>query len=152
MKTVISLILILVLVSLTTACQNEKSDDTTTCEQVTLPQEVEVAANKRWVNVNIQLQAGQSVQITASGEADLEDGTYQTTPDGSESCEDSVWGSCTLEGAGWGTLLGRIGDGSPFVVGTSAQITADETGCLSFSINDVYFDDNSGGYSVTIEE
>jgi hypothetical protein len=100
----------------------------------------------------MELKAGQSIQITASGEADLEDGKYPTDPAGKEKCDNSIWGSCTLEGVGWGLLLGRIGDGSPFIVGASAQITADETGCLNFSINDVYYDDNSGSYSVIIEE
>lgn len=153
MKRLIGVTAVLVLALLLTACKKDKAvPPPKDCEPATLPRTLDVTADKRWVDAEMYLESGQSIQITASGEADLEDGKYPTTPDGKESCDNSIWGSCTLEGVGWGILLGRIGDGSPFVIGASAQITAEEAGCLSLGINDVYYDDNSGSYSVLIED
>lgn len=144
------MIILLVLALLLTACKKDKTD-TTMCEQVPLPHTLDITTATRWTNTNVYLAAGQSVQINASGKVFMEDG-YDTTPDGKESCENAVWGNCTIEGIGWGALMGRIGDGSPFVVGSSARITAEQAGCLSLGTNDTYYKDNSGSYSVTIEE
>ncbi len=145
------IVIVLVFVFLSAACQRDEASDTTTCQQVTLPHKQSVPAKQRWVDTEVYLKAGQFVQITAKGEIFVEDG-YKITPNGDGSCEGAIWGSCSIEGIGWGTLLGRIEDGSPFVIGDSLQFTATEAGCLQLGINDTYFDDNSESYTVTIED
>lgn len=146
-----TIVIVLVFVFLSAACQREEEPSTFTCEQVTLPHTLTVPAKPRWTNTEVYLEAGQSVQITAQGEVFIEDGR-KALPSGDGSCKDAVWGSCSLEGIGWGTLLGRIEDGSPFVIGDSARITVEEAGCLRLGVNDSYYDDNSESYTVTIED
>lgn len=137
------IVIMLVLTLLSTACGQQPA---------TLPHTLDVPANRRWVKTNVCLEAGQSIQITARGEIYLEGNRYKNTPNGSGSCEGAAWGPCSLVGAGWGTLLGRIGDDSPFVIGSSSQITATEVGCLQLGINDTNSDDNSGSYTVAITQ
>ncbi len=111
-----------------------------------------VPADDRWVETNICLKAGQSVQITARGEIYLEGNHNKQSPNGEGVCEDATWGHCSLAGAGWGTLLGRFDDDSPFVIGAYYQVTVQKTGCLQLGINDTNLDDNMGSYTVQIEE
>jgi hypothetical protein len=147
------IIVVLVLALLLAACQkkDQAQDTSDACDQ-TLPLTLLVSAEQRWVNTQVNLEAGETVQITAEGEVSLEDGEGdESTPDGYDSCESAIWGKCSLEGAGWGILVGKVGGGSPFVIGSASQITAQESGCLQLGINDTYYDDNAGGYTVTIE-
>ena len=47
-------------------------------------------------------------------------------------------------------LLGRIGDGSPFLLGSSATITCPADGVLEVQVNDGVLDDNTGRLAVTL--
>ncbi|MFA7062166.1 MAG: DUF6531 domain-containing protein, partial [Pedobacter sp.] len=48
------------------------------------------------------------------------------------------------------SLVGKIGDGTPFFVGTSSNFTTVQSGILYLGFNDNYFGDNSGFFSATI--
>jgi hypothetical protein len=49
-----------------------------------------------------------------------------------------------------GALLGRIGHGPPFFVGSSRSVLAPTIGRLYFGVNDDDFRDNVGFFEVTI--
>jgi hypothetical protein len=59
---------------------------------------------------------------------------------------------CLLDGAPYGALIGKIGNGTPFLIGSTRWMTAAEGGTLYLAVNDnyIYYEDNSGTYTVTI--
>jgi len=58
-----------------------------------------------------------------------------------------------MPGAPAGALIGRIGTGTPFPIGTNTQpIQMPNSGRLMLGINDDHVDDNSGNYSVAVTQ
>ena len=56
-----------------------------------------------------------------------------------------------LQGVPAGALIGRVGSGAPFAIGTNtAPITMPANGPLMLGINDDVLNDNSGSYSVNL--
>jgi len=56
-----------------------------------------------------------------------------------------------LQGVPAGALIGRVGNGAPFAIGTNtAPITMPANGPLMLGINDDVLNDNSGSYSVNM--
>jgi hypothetical protein len=53
-------------------------------------------------------------------------------------------------GSFYGALIGRIGEGKTFEVGSHLEFTAAEDGDLFLTINDWECEDNSGNFTVTI--
>jgi hypothetical protein len=49
-----------------------------------------------------------------------------------------------------GALIGRIGNGRPFGIGTQTQIEMPESGQLFFGINDSVLTDNDGAFQVEV--
>lgn len=62
-------------------------------------------------------------------------------------------GTCLVEGAPFGALVGRIGR-TTFAVGDASSFTAPASGELELAVNDAaeWLFDNSGGYTVALEE
>jgi hypothetical protein len=108
-----------------------------------------------WTDSGIVLVPGQTANIWASGSASWNGGKGWTGPEGTTAgecgarpCRDP---SDPLPGASIGSLIGKIGDGPAFYVGTG-PVTVAGTGRLIFAYQDGYGDhsDNQGYYTVTI--
>lgn len=117
-----------------------------------------------WFETGIQLEAGQSITLSASGTVNIwprceqekvraglpdmdcalmEFGPTGTT--GLELAEDDY----PMPGTRVGALVGRVGDGASFFIGNGGTFTATESGELQFRINDIVgMYDNSGGFIV----
>jgi hypothetical protein len=107
--------------------------------------------------------AGQTIKITAQGYA-KGDANSSSNPNGrlwqNRGCDKTYVESfvgqkfsidCLMTGALWGALVGRIGSGKPFRVGTLRKFEATYSGELYLGFNDCCsLDDNQGQYSVTI--
>ena len=100
-----------------------------------------------WLDTGIQLAGGVQVNISisATGTACLSGSNtaYCCGPDGKSS-----WGS--LNGCYYGALVGKIGTGSLFSVGSSYNITTTNSGRLYLAFNDSGYSSNSGGYNVCV--
>jgi hypothetical protein len=119
-------------------------------------------ANVEWYNTGINLKAGQTILITASGKVNTWDGRPEgdtISPDGQDHnppCsphpELDNKDVCLINGELWGTLVGKIGQGEPFKIGTSVEVVVAQTGTLFLAVNDNsgYFQDNSGVYDVIV--
>ncbi len=94
-----------------------------------------------WLDTGLNVTAGQSLSITASGTACLV-GQTCTGPNGDPNGSSS---NGFLNGA----LVGKIGaGGATFLIGANFQQNASATGRLYLAFNDSYYPDNSGGYDV----
>jgi hypothetical protein len=89
--------------------------------------------------------------MAASGQANTWEGKDISNggPDGQPKnmCGDV---KCPLLGANYGALIGRIGEGETFLVGSRLEFTPEEEGDLYLTINDWECSDNSGSFTVTI--
>jgi len=112
---------------------------------------LDVPGNQCWVDSGLELAAGELVGISASGSINTWDGRSgsNSDPDGQykKTCGDV---KCPLRGADYGALIGRIGEGESFLVGTKTEFNVTETGTLFLTVNDWGCDDNSGVYTVLI--
>jgi TolB-like protein len=107
----------------------------------------QVLANAYWQNT-VSLQNGQTITVIASGgwnHGEQRYGNYG--PDGCGKMD----GGVILPSASVGTLIGRIGNQRPFVIGSKATFTANADGVLQLSMNDWGFENNYGSAKVQIE-
>jgi hypothetical protein len=106
---------------------------------------VPVPGQAAWTATKVVVTTGQHVEIEADGEVHPRSGT-SNGPDGQQGGGDNA----LLPGVGYGALIGRIGSGPPFLVGSDLSITADSSGELSLGVNDLRSDDNTGSFSAQI--
>ncbi|HXZ00502.1 MAG TPA: hypothetical protein VEI03_10910 [Stellaceae bacterium] len=121
---------------------------------------VSVPAQIPWgANTGIVLTAGDQVSISASGSVYI--GAQQNHALDNEGPDGQPWGTCAGSNGRmpfvapalpcW-SLVGRIGvSGVPFEIGARRTFSAPTTGPLFFSVNDNFFPDNSGAWSVIVQ-
>jgi len=124
-------------------------------------------ATANWIDSGIAVEAGQSYAITATGWTNLWPGCNDFCPANDEfSCTDLCPAGTVpvtdivpaadpfmvMPGESYLVLLGRIGDGEPFVVGDELIFTAENSGNLFFRINEDTRvpGDEPGAYAVSV--
>lgn len=110
---------------------------------------VTVPANVRWVSTGLVVRAGETIEFTTRGEVDIAgDGSDTGGVDG------SVMGSrssrATMPNELQGALVGRVGDGEPFGIGSQPRLVMPAAGELFLGVNDDNHADNRGGFTVTV--
>ena len=108
-----------------------------------------VNGNQAWTTTSIFVKKGDILTFSSSGEVQL-------SPDANDVA--TVAGAKTVRYAPHapipsipaGALIGRIGNGQPFNIGSQASVTAPASGQLFLGINDDGFNDNQGAFQVTV--
>jgi hypothetical protein len=118
--------------------------------------EINVDARAGWVSTTIELKEGQTVKIHAEGQWGESRGVNRTADGGQAGMFGSgYWGVSPLVPgpAAWGALVGRVGGGPAFLIGSRYTLKVDRTGLLQISINDglAQMADNHGAMRVYIE-
>lgn len=119
--------------------------------------QLKVSALYPWVEIPIELFEGQTVTFEASG-ATARSCNHDSCPDGYDQfttpngISGNICGDCIVINIPEMALVGRIGDGTPFLIGTGTTITAEQDSVLYLAINDAdyAYNDNEGFYQVTI--
>ena len=111
---------------------------------------VQVPANACWMNSKVAVTAGQKLTISASGSANTNGGVMESTsgPNGQPFMCGGT--KCPVIGVGYGSLVGRVGDGKAFFIGTRLEFVPDRDGQLYFTVNDWECDNNSGQFDLVI--
>lgn len=109
---------------------------------VTLP------ANAAWINTGVKIETYDHVTITASGTVNTERGYAVSYNDPNGQRIICNFSNCLMRGVGFGTLIGRIGNGEPFRVGSHLEMAATSSGDLYLAVNDSDFSDNSGAFTI----
>ena len=131
---------------------------TTPATSTTAPREstsVSVPGDVRWSDTGVDVAAGDELEFAATGEVahGAPDPTSFVGPEGDERAVlqqfNRVEGGATVDGP-HAALIGRIGDGAPFVIGASSTITATSPGRVVLGVNDDGVDNNEGSFTVTI--
>jgi hypothetical protein len=108
---------------------------------------IRVEGTQAWTDTGINVRRGQRIGFTTTGQVAFR-GNEMVGPDGSptENRQGLPVGSL-----GVGALIGRVGNGAPFPIGSNAQLIAmPAAGRLYLGINDTGTGDNSGAFMVTI--
>lgn len=108
---------------------------------------ITVSAKNGWTPTGLNVRRGEPLTINASGEIRI------TSPNGITSSpagsSDTNPGN-PLPGVPTGALIGRIGNGQPFLIGNQSQVQAPAAGQLFLGINDSNFGDNEGAFQVQV--
>ena len=107
-----------------------------------------VGGDRNWIDTGISVQAGEVVTLTA-------DGTIRFARDGGAVSAAGA-GSGRTDGAPMpnapvGGLIARFGNSAPVFVGENRTIRAPRAGRLYLGVNDNYFEDNTGQFTVTVD-
>jgi hypothetical protein len=117
------------------------------------PQELDISGAQAWTDTGIDLKAGDTVHISATGSVHF-DGANQNGPDGLARGWLDLVRILPLNEAGRGALLGRIGSSDAaraFLIGPRAQIKAPIDGRLFLGLNKSSNDQPEGSFHVTLE-
>ncbi len=126
--------------------------NTTTTINPTLEKTVTIPGSARGTDTGIDLQAGDQVQITASGTVIAGQRAGSVGPDGGRV---GVISAYPVPSVGVGALIGYIrlpgGQAStPFVIGSQNTLTVESDGRLFLLVNDDNYRDNSGSFTVRL--
>ncbi len=115
---------------------------------------VAVMANQPWTDTGINVRSGEFLRFEVSRTIKFGNGTDdEATADGNASGRASaVLRTVPVRAMPVGGLIGRVGNGQPFAIGTAPErIRMPVNGRLWLGINDLSFDDNSGHFRVIIQ-
>ena len=105
-----------------------------------------VPARQRWTPTGLTVRRGETVTVNATGEIKYGGGAdHKASPNGSSERQPNN----PVPNATTGALIGRIGNGQPFAIGSSFQAPA--AGQLFLGVNDTTLDDNDGSFQVQLQ-
>ena len=108
-----------------------------------------IQANQPWTDTGIQVNAGDQVTFRVTGQIGTMQGQPTVGPEGKTGETSDKYPMPTMQA---GALIGRVGTGAPFSIGSEqAPIQMQSGGSLLLGINDDFFGDNTGAFSVTIQ-
>ena len=112
---------------------------------------ITVQANQPWTSTGIAVRKGQRLTFTTTGEVQLSDNPNDiATADGAKDQRRAA--GAPVPAALAGALIGRVGNGAPFPIGSNSQgITMPANGVLFLGINDDGFPDNKGNFQVVVK-
>lgn len=104
-----------------------------------------VSANQQWTPTGLNVRRGETLNLRATGE--IKFGPASSSPAGSGEINQAN----PVPTVPTGALIGRIGNGQPFLIGNQTQIQAPAAGQLFLGVNDSHLPDNSGAFQVEIQ-
>jgi LssY C-terminus len=116
--------------------------------------EFDVTPAGDWVDTNIDINSGDLLHITASGQVQYVNAPQPNGPAGLPRGFSDLVRVLLLNDAGRGTLVGRIGSSSaarPFLVGALVDYKAPISGRLFVAINQTTIDQATGSYHVVVD-
>jgi hypothetical protein len=107
---------------------------------------VTVSSRQLWTPTGLIVRRGERVGLLSTGQIRLSLAGMSASPDGSGQNDPGA----PLPQTPSGTLIGRIGNGRPFVIGTQSEIEMPDSGPLVLGVNDSELSDNDGAFRVEI--
>lgn len=109
--------------------------------------QVSVAAATSWSDTGIELRAGQTIYIDASGQVRW----GRDRRDGPAGEKNSPFNQARpLPNRPGGALIGRVGNDIFFIGAEQGPFRVRNSGRLQLGVNDEYLEDNSGSFRVTV--
>jgi hypothetical protein len=117
-------------------------------------QEIQLTGDQVWADTGIDVQPGERVVAVAKGTLRYADAKEENGPDGIPRGFKDLLRILPFNGAGRGTLIGRVGQAEiaqPFLIGTRRDLAIPVGGRLAIGINQTSDDTAEGTYSVQLE-
>jgi len=112
-------------------------------------QGVTVSSQQQWTPAGITVQRGELVTFSSTGEIHIGgDGNPVAGPNGVSSNAPAP--DSPLPRAAAGSLIGRIDNGAPFLIGNQNRVQMPATGQLFLGVNDGHLQDNDGAFQVQV--
>jgi hypothetical protein len=113
------------------------------------PGAVRVEANQPWTSTGISVKKGDRISFRTTGQVAFARGDGQLAgPDGNDSSRNPAFPVVSMPVGG---LIGKIGNGPAFAIGSNSQPLVMQTdGVLMLGVNDTEYSDNSGFFSVVV--
>lgn len=113
---------------------------------------ITVAANQPWTDTGITVRRGDVLTFSGSGTINFASGAGVSSGAGGSPAATNAAMKYPLRTAFIGALIGRVGTGTPFLIGTNTgPITMPASGRLLLGVNDDHHADNNGSYSVLVQ-
>jgi hypothetical protein len=110
------------------------------------PGDIRVEANRDWTDTGITVRRGERLMFNSTGNINLAQG-LSSGVNGTTATSSANY---PVRNAPAGTLIGRVGNSAPFVIGSQTELTMPANGRLQLGVNDDHFGDNNGFYSVGV--
>jgi hypothetical protein len=110
---------------------------------------VEIDPAERWTDTGLWVSAGDTVTIDARGQVQLSTNPDDVAAPGGSRLDRRA-PDAPLRSALAGTLIARIGDSTPMLIGFERSLVAPASGRLYLGINDDHLPDNSGSFTASI--
>ena len=108
---------------------------------------ITVSGKSPWTPTGLTVRRGEPLTVNASGEVRIAGPTgLAASPAGSS----ETFPNNPMPGVPTGALIGRIGDGQPFLIGNQSQVSAPAAGQLFLGVNDSNHGDNEGSFQVQV--
>ena len=117
-------------------------------------QRVEISGEQAWLDTGIELNPGDRLVITGSGQMRYADARTPAGPNGLARAWRDLLRALPVRDAGRGALIGRIGDGAsatPFLIAERREMDAPVRGRLFIGINTLANNRPTGKFTVEIE-
>jgi hypothetical protein len=112
---------------------------------------IQVDANRAWTDTGVNVRKGDRVAFSTTGQVAIRQNTPANEMLGPDGSPTENRAGAPVASIGVGALIGRVGTGRPFAIGSNAQpITMPANGRLYLGVNDAGPGDNSGAFVVTI--
>jgi EF hand len=116
---------------------------------VATTQTIRVNAQERWTDTGITVRAGEILTFESSGTVQMTDDARDTaTPAGSTKGRRAP--NAPILNALAGSLIAKIGESAPILVGDRRSLRATVSGSVSLGVNDDHLPDNDGQFIVTV--
>ena len=119
-----------------------------------LTKEFTLNGDSHWTDTNIDLQPGEHIRITASGNLRYADAKTDNGPEGMTRGFKDLLRVLPFNGAGRGAVIARIGDADTaetLMVGAQRDLLAPVAGRLAIGVNQANNDSATGSYAVHVE-
>jgi hypothetical protein len=107
-----------------------------------------VPARQRWTATGLTVRRGETVTLNATGEIRFGAGENDRASAGGSA---QRMGENPVPSATTGTLIGRVGNGQPFAIGSQERVQMPAAGQLFLGVNDTHLDDNDGAFQVRVQ-
>jgi hypothetical protein len=107
---------------------------------------VTVSSRQLWTPTGLMVRRGERLGLLSTGQIRLSTAGMSASPGGSGQNDPGA----PLPETASGTLIGRIGNGRPFVIGTQSEIEMPDSGPFVLGVNDSELSDNDGAFRVEI--
>jgi hypothetical protein len=129
---------------------NNMATATTGSTSASSAQGITVSGTQQWTPTGVIVRRGDWVTFNASGDVRIGGPGNPTASPGGVTPQTTAPGA-PMQNAPAGALIGKVGNGAPFLIGSQQRVRMTEAGQLFLGVNDGHLEDNEGNFQVSVQ-